>query len=148
MPKLPNIAAVTTEELAFAYGVGGAAASGQTPQSGVSGMGLNLVDGDKVHAINFTDTPTNRAIFAIRDQFPKGMLMPLMARVMALVEMLQLPEAERYFRAVPGKPEHQEFSEALFHVAAKMPLNAKLSFARKQFFAQVATKFAQDPDLD
>jgi hypothetical protein len=147
MAKLPPIPAVTTEQLAFAYSVGGAAATGLIPQSGVGGMGLNLDLGDgESQRIELTDIPSNRAMIAIRDQFPPGMLQPLMMRIWAMGEMLSLPEAEPYIRPDPDTPAESQISEAFFVVAAAMPLNAKAKFNRRTFFKRVATEFAASPD--
>jgi hypothetical protein len=145
--KLPAIKAVTVEELIFAQQVGGLAGAGRIPNSGVGGMGLNLVndDGD-VTEINLSDIPFNRAMIAIRDQFPEGMLLPLMTRIMALHQMAELPEAAPYIREAEDGSGDLEISEALMRVAARMPLNKKMVFARKQFFQQVAREFEKDPD--
>lgn len=147
MRKLPQIETVTVEELAFAYAVGGNAASGAIPQSGVKGMGVNLqIDDGDVHRIELTDTPLNRAAIAIRDQFPKGKLQPIMLRIMALQEMTALPEALAYIREAEGRPGDSEISEAIFRVAAEMPLNHKLSFNKGAFFKRVEKAYAADPD--
>ena len=81
MTKLPHVETVTVDELLFAYAVGGNAATGAIPQSGVKGMGVNLrMDDGDVQRIELTDTPLNRAAIAIRDQFPKGKLQPILLR--------------------------------------------------------------------
>lgn len=147
MKKLPQIETVTVEELAFAYAVGSNAASGAIPQSGVKGMGVNLeMDDGDIHRIELTDTPLNRAAIAIRDQFPKGKLQPIMLRIMALQEMSALPDALSYIRDAEDKPGESEISEAMFRIAAEMPLNHKLSFNRATFFKRVAKAYKEDPD--
>lgn len=148
MRSLPQIDPVTFEELVYAYRVGGAAADGKIPQSSVKGIGVNvdLEDGQGIERLELTDIPLNRAAIAIRDQFPSGKLMPLMARIMALGEMAKEPDAEQYIRPDPDSPEDKQLSEALFHVAAAMPLNRKLRFNRATFFKHVAKFYADNPE--
>ena len=147
MTKLPHVETVTVDELLFAYAVGGNAATGAIPQSGVKGMGVNLrMDDGDVQRIELTDTPLNRAAIAIRDQFPKGKLQPILLRIMSLNEMAALDDAQTYIRAAPDNPGESEISGAMFKVAAEMPLNQKLSFNRSAFFKRVEKAFAADPD--
>jgi hypothetical protein len=110
-------------------------------------MGVAIADEDgSARWVELTDTPINRAAIAIRDQFPKGKLQPLLLRIMAMNEMLQLPEAAPYIRSEPSVAGEAETSEAVFRVAAEMPLNAKLSFNKSTFFKRVAAEFAANPD--
>lgn len=146
--KLPKIASVEVQELLYAYQVGGLAADGKIPGSGVGGMGVNVdMGGGDVTRFDLTDVPINRAAIAIRDQFPKGMLLPLVSRIMALNELMQRPESERFKRYSKDGSGEVEVSEAVFKVAARMPLNSKMSFAPKQFFRQVTEEYEKEPDL-
>lgn len=146
-PTLHKIAKVSLEELVFAYEVGGRAASNQIPRSGVGGMGVTIGNEDgSAQRIELTDTPLNRAMIAIRDQFPKGQLQPLMLRLMAMSEMLKKPEAEPYIRPAPAHKGEYEVSEAVFRVAAEMPLNANLLFNRSTFFKRVGAIYKVNPD--
>jgi len=146
--KLPRIEPVDVEQLVYAFSVGSLAASGKIPGSGVGGMGVNLENDGVVQRIELTDSPMNRAMIAIRDQFPKGMMQPLMFRIWAMGELMEEPEMAPYIRSDEARPDETEVSDAVFYVAAKMPLNAKMKFAKKQFFQQVAKRFAQNPDLE
>ena len=142
MKRLPAIATVTTEELAFAYAVGCNAALGTIPQSSVRGYGIDIQseDGSGIERIGLTDIPMNRMAIAIRDQFPSGQLMPLLSRIWAMQAMMKLPEAEAYTRQAPDGS-GEEISDAFFQVAAIMPLNHKMEFNRSTFFKRVAAVF-------
>lgn len=138
---------VAFDQLVFAYGVAGAAATGATPQSGVGGMGINIAEDDgAVSRIELTDIPVNRAAIAVRNQFPDGTFQPIMMRLWALGEIMRWPEAAAYRRPAPDNPNQEEISEALFKVAATMPLNPKGNFNRKTYYKRVAEEFAKNPD--
>lgn len=145
--KLPRTPQVSFDELVFAYELGGRAATNQIPRSGVGGLGVNIDLGDgTAQRVELTDIPMNRAMIAIRDHFPKGKMQPLMFRIMAMSEMLQLPEGQRYMRPASGGEGEFEISEAVFRVAAEMPLNSNLSFNAPTFFKRVAKWYEANPD--
>lgn len=147
MPRLPAVPPVTVSELAFVYAVGGAAAVGEIPQSGVGGMGVNIENADgNITRYELTDIPLNRAAIAIRNQFPSGQMQPILLRILAMNDMLGREEAAKYIRPVDGKPGEEEVSEAVFRVAACMPLNRQLAFNERTFFKRVAAEYAADPD--
>ena len=136
------ICKVTSEELSFALAVGSAAAAGQTPLSGVGGMGINvdLGDGD-VRDIRLVDNPHNRAMIAIRDQFPRDKFKSVMFRTWALGSLMKDSRMDSFTRASEdGDPKAIEVHEAVIEIAATMPLNKKGVFNDATFFRRVAAR--------
>ncbi|EJU12392.1 hypothetical protein LH128_14022 [Sphingomonas sp. LH128] len=146
--RLPAIPTVTAAELTFAYALGSNVALGKIPNTSVRGMGVNIRSDDTggVERFELTDTPFNRAAIAIREQFPSGMLLPIMSRLTALNEIFKDPQAKEYIRPAADGSEGEEVSEALFRVAAVMPLNHKLLFNKPTFFRRAKEEFERDPD--
>jgi hypothetical protein len=137
---------VSSAELAYAYAVWGNAKLGRIPQSAVGGMGfdIDMEDERAVQRIALTDHPMNRAAIAVRDQFPEEKLMPLIARILAMSTMLNMPEAEAHIRLAPDGSGNEEMSEDFIDVAAVMPLNRKMAFNRSTFFKRVAAAHQDD----
>lgn len=143
---LQNIPQVPVDEFIFAYSVGGAAASGKTPQSGVAGMGVNLELEGEARRIELADIPINRAMIAVRNQVPREHFQAIVFRIIALNEVLKLPDATTYIRPAAGSENEYEIAEAVFHVAAVMPINAEGAFNTKAFFRRAALKYKELED--
>jgi hypothetical protein len=123
------ITSVTPEELRFAMATGTAAASGRTPQSSVGAYGAD---------VDIPDTPENRAMFAIRSQFDSAKFRALMARIGAMMDVLQDDRAAPYIRRSTEGFKGDEVYEAVVDVAATFPLNGNREFDKGEFFRAVA----------
>lgn len=138
--RMNYTAPVSTEELTFAMNVGSAAASGKTPLSGVGDKGITIDMGDgEFRDLQFTDNPSNRAMFAIRDQFPDKFA-ALMTRAWALGTIMKDDRMAEFTREVEGEPEATEVHQAVWDIAAIMPLNPQLLFNGNIFFKRVAER--------
>jgi hypothetical protein len=135
-----TIPAVTSEQLVFALGVADAAATGKTPQSGIGHLGVEGAPADGVARIGLTDIPANRAMIAVRKQFPSEVFQPLMFRMWALATVMKDSRAKAFLRAAEDDPEGQEVHEAVYEVAATMPLNKDALFNAQKFFRRVAAR--------
>jgi hypothetical protein len=142
MPRDPrDIPAVSPEEFAFAMAVAGAAAAGKTPQSGVGHLGINYQEEDgSVGRLGLTDIPMNRGMIAVRGQFPREKFHTLMFRIWALGEVMEDSRMAPFRRPAEGEPGVEEVHEAVYAVAAEMPLNKDGHFNRQKFFRRLAAR--------
>jgi hypothetical protein len=135
-----HVVQVRPEELTFALGVSGAAASGRTPQSGVGHLGINLDEGDGLQRLSLTDTPMNRGAVAIRKQFDSELFHPIMHRLWALGRMTKDGRAQEFVRSAEDDPDMMEIHQAMIDVAASMTLNKDGNFNAQKFFRRVAAR--------
>jgi hypothetical protein len=142
-PNLTNLASVEADEIAYAMAVGSAAATGRIPGSGVRHLGVSLQRASgEVQELSLTDIPSNRAMIAIRDQFPKEKFQPIMMRVWALGELLDDQRMQEFIRPA-SDGDGDEIHSSVYEIAGKMPLNGKGLFNRATFFRRVKAIFDQ-----
>lgn len=137
--KFSKITPVEADQLLHAYHIGARAAAAHMPKGVVAPA---VANGSTGH--DFSDsTPIDRALWAIRGEFAAEVFEPLIARILALGQLMKEPEMIPFFRSVPDQSGQTEISACVFFVAAKMPVNAERGFAKRQFFAQVTKRFAE-----
>lgn len=144
--RLPKIAPVEADQLLRAYLIGAEAAAERKPQVDGAAMSAPLRSIGPAQAVDTTETPIDRALVAIGTHFPKDSVLPLITRIAALAKLIRDPEMARYNRPNPDHSDRTEVSQCVFDVAARMPINRDMTFARKQFFEQVAKRFGEHPD--
>lgn len=137
--KFSKIAPVDADQLLHAYHIGARAAAAHMPKGPVAPA---VANGSAGHNSS-VGTPIDRALWAIRGEFAAEVFEPLIARMLALGRLMKEPEMIPFFRSVPDQAGRTEVSACVFFVAAKMPLNAEQGFAKRQFFEQVTSRFAE-----
>lgn len=145
MPKMAD--PVSPQELAYAHGVAGAAAFLKGPTENPEGYGLTIEfdDGEANH-ISFTDIPANRAMFAIKKEFGGGAkFYALSSRVYALQAVILDARFQQYCKPAADHADMIEVNDAIFEVAAMIPLPVMGDFDLDAFFAEVAKVAAKAP---
>lgn len=124
-----NIPPVSTERLALAFQRGTSEAAGKgsmapLPTLPRSGMWIEKAD-DDWQFFRLTDDPLNRFIWAILDlePFDAERRFALAWRAWVLLEALEDRRFQAFRRAVEGRPDQMEVSEALVAACARMPMS-------------------------
>ncbi|RYF15677.1 MAG: hypothetical protein EOO77_13140 [Oxalobacteraceae bacterium] len=137
--KFAKIAPVEADQLLHAYHIGARAAGAQMPKGPVTPA---VAKGSSGYDFS-GGTPIDRALWAIRGEFAVAVFEPLIARILALGQLMKEPEMIPFLRPVPDQSGQTEVSACVFFVAAKMPLKAEQGFAKRQFFEQVTSRLVE-----
>lgn len=152
MPSFEGMVVIDPDEFSTAVNFAINASSGQAITIDPSKMKFNLEQPDgSVDQFRFTDTPTNRVIFALQERYGKASAKFYSAtcRFLAYVKILRSPELSEWVRRGSTVT---EIHPAVIDAASSVTMDSEGDFPIPQFIARVkelaATKYRDVPGFD
>lgn len=140
-PRSPEeLVPIEPADFTFALQMASAAAALRMPMKSPSSYRLALEAEDgSVQRYRFSDTPTARAGFAVKEHFEgnPSLYVSTMMRIEALQTLRRHPEMQKWTKPVPGEEAAIFMHQAVFEAAATTPLNESMMFDPDTFFRRV-----------